>query len=102
MFERFDSEGLRTLAVHGEIDLAFEEAFQDEMTDLLEQAHSPVIVDLAAVTFMDSSGLRVLVSGKERGRGLGIDVVLRAPSPRVLRVLQIAGIDQAFEIQDGS
>ena len=99
-FERFDRDGLRTLAVRGEMDLAFKDAFHDEMTQLLHEAHSPVTVDLSGVTFIDSSGLRVLSSSREIGQSIDVEIVLQGPSARVLRVLQIVGLDQAFEIRD--
>jgi anti-sigma B factor antagonist len=51
------------------------------------------------VTFIDSSALGVLVVARTRGVAKEVDVVLRAPSPQVSRVLQITGLDQIFTIE---
>ena len=55
--------------------------------------HDPHIrvVDMAQVTFMDSSGLKVLAIAN-RSRGASDRITLRAPSAAVRRVLDVAGM----------
>ncbi|MGB0113497.1 MAG: STAS domain-containing protein [Ilumatobacteraceae bacterium] len=59
-----------------------------------------VRVDLSGVTFMDSSGLRVLVEANQRVDSGGPKLVLRAPSRQILRLLELAGLTDSFEIED--
>ncbi|MGZ4766808.1 MAG: STAS domain-containing protein [Ilumatobacteraceae bacterium] len=48
-----------------------------------------VIVDLGGVSFMDSSGLRNLLTASRRARERGAEVVLRNVGPAVWRLLEI-------------
>jgi anti-sigma B factor antagonist len=56
-------------------------------------ADPPVeVVDVAGVTFIDSSGLRVLVEAHQTRAAAGSRLVLRAPSSAVQRLLEISGL----------
>jgi anti-sigma B factor antagonist len=50
------------------------------------------VLDLAAVTFIDSSGLRVLVEAHQVRMERGTRLALRAPSAPVQRLLEISGL----------
>src|SRR4051812_19022257 len=50
------------------------------------------VVDVAGVTFIDSSGLRVLVEAHQTRAARGSRLVLRAPSVAVQRLLEISGL----------
>jgi anti-sigma B factor antagonist len=56
----------------------------------------PVVIDLSALEFVDSSGLAVFVRAHNAGRGLR----LRSPSRIVGRALEVSGLDQVLEIDD--
>lgn len=58
-----------------------------------------VALDLAAVGFIDSSGLRVLVAGHQRFEGSDSRLVLRSPSAAVLRLLEIAGLSAELHVE---
>jgi anti-sigma B factor antagonist len=58
-----------------------------------------VVVDLSDVQFMDASGLGVLVGAARSARRHGDVVVLRAPSPTVMRLLEITRLLDAFRIE---
>jgi len=64
---------------------------------------SPIVetltIDLRGVSFMDSSGLRVLISAHRSMRERGGKLVLRAPSPTVSRLLEITQLAGEIEIQ---
>ncbi len=68
-FWRDDSDGRATLHVSGEIDLATAPALRAELRTLIAEAHSPGIVNLSAVTFMDASGLSALLQARRAVRG---------------------------------
>lgn len=60
-----------------------------------------VVLDLADVTEMSSAGLRVLISAIKQARAGGQgDVRLAAPSPRVVEVLELAGLAKVIGIYD--
>ncbi|MGZ7086230.1 MAG: STAS domain-containing protein, partial [Ilumatobacteraceae bacterium] len=58
-------------------------------------------IDLADVSFIDSSGLRCLLGASRRARDRGTSVVLRHVGNEALRLLQITGTTTQFSIEDG-
>jgi anti-anti-sigma factor len=87
----------RSYRLSGELDLST----ADQLIDVLAQDRtSPgdIALDLSELTFIDSSGLRVLLdtvrSLDERGT-----LVLRRPSGEVARVFEVSGIDQVEGIR---
>jgi anti-sigma B factor antagonist len=66
---------------------------------LLALADADVIVDLAGLTFIDSSGISVLILAFKRAAAHGRTFVLRAPPAQVARVLQMTDTDQMFTIE---
>src|SRR3954452_3488398 len=60
------------------------------------QAGDRVVLDLAALEFIDSTGLRVIVRGIEAARRDGWDLRLRKGPPAVQRVFEIAGVLDAL------
>jgi anti-sigma B factor antagonist len=99
-FERRERDGHRTLVVSGEVDLATAPRFLDQLIAVAAEAHSPALVDLSAVTFLDSSGLTALVDARRSFEDTDVSLVLVNPSPACRRVLEITGIDKLFEIVD--
>ncbi|HEX4539292.1 MAG TPA: STAS domain-containing protein [Acidimicrobiales bacterium] len=81
------------LTVRGEVDLASAPKLAAAMTELMDRGHTRVAIDLGSVEFIDSSGLGVLVGSLRRLREDGGDLVLRAASPPVTRILELTGLD---------
>ena len=73
--------------IEGEIDLATYEAFETKVDEHL--AGGPVLLDLSGVSFMDSSGIRVLDTWLRNGADL---VVERELQPQVQQVLELVGL----------
>lgn len=56
------------------------------------------VVDLAGVTFIDSSGLRVLVQIHDDRSAAGDTLTLRSPSTSVQRLLEISGLSAHLDV----
>jgi anti-sigma B factor antagonist len=80
----------------GEIDIQTSPLLADKLRSVLDQGFSSVVVDLGAVTFLDSTGLSVLVTGLKQCRAAGGDFRLTDPQPNVRRVLEITGLTDIF------
>jgi anti-sigma B factor antagonist len=65
------------------------------------RTHSHVVVDLSGVTLLDASGLGVLAAAARAADRNGDTFVLRDPSPRTKRVLDISRLTSAFRIEEG-
>jgi anti-sigma B factor antagonist len=91
-----------SLSVEGEIDLETAPQFAQHLQAAREKAESkalPLSVDLSGVGFIDSSGLRALLELQESCDGAAVVLSLRKPSPAVIRLLEVAGVAQAFPIE---
>ena len=73
----------------GEIDLDN----RDDLRSVLEAVDGDVIVDLAGLTYIDSSGIGVLVAQRNRLSANGGSLQLRDPQPAVRRVLETCGLE---------
>jgi anti-sigma B factor antagonist len=87
-----DGVGLKLI---GEVDLATAPQLRDALAEL---STSEIVLDLSELTFMDSSGLGVLLTfaGTRNGNG---PVVLLDPPPSIERVLAIAELERHPNIQ---
>lgn len=94
------SGGCAVVTVHGEIDLGSAHRLSDAALAALQQVGSRLVLDLAGVSFMDSTGLKVLLALHKRAQVAGGRLLLAGPTRTVLRVLTVTGLDQAFEICD--
>jgi anti-anti-sigma factor len=92
------SDGVCTLTLEGELDLASAPRLNFVIEKALESNVSRLVLDLAAVTFIDSSGLDAFVTAKRRGAG--VPVVLHRPSEPSRQLFAIAGFDTESEITE--
>src|SRR5689334_5279102 len=77
------------VTVNGEIDVHTGPALRDHLLSAFGHGEDTVIVDLAQVSFLDSSGLGVLVSAHKRARTTGEDLRIAACSQPVATFFQI-------------
>lgn len=85
------------LVVRGDIDMAGGPVLEAAMIE--REQHGPVVIDLADVFFIDSSGLRSLLGASRRAHERGDVVVLRSVGPEVSRLLEITGTTGQFTIE---
>jgi anti-sigma B factor antagonist len=85
------------LTVRGDIDLASASDFEASLRTALDSGPSSVTLDLAALTFIDSSGLRVLVSASKDAQSRGATLGLRNVPRHAQRVLDITGLSEWFD-----
>jgi anti-anti-sigma factor len=90
------TEGGRvTATVSGEVDAATANAFEQGLLPALGQA-TEVVLDLSEVSFMDSSGLRALVTVHGEVASRGGTIELAGTSSAVDRLLSVTGLDELF------
>jgi anti-sigma B factor antagonist len=83
----------------GEVDLYTAPALEQSLEGVVALGGTSVAVDLAEVTFVDSTTLEVLLRYHERFRGLGGGLVIVTDDRRVLRTFEITGLDDVFTIE---
>ena len=87
------------LALHGELDIGSAEPAVRALRELLARDLDAVIVDLGGLTFMDSTGVKFLVDGRDRAREAGIELSLAGGGEAVQRVLTVSGVAALFEAE---
>jgi anti-sigma B factor antagonist len=87
------------ISVTGEIDSFSAPALEQELERVLGDGASNAVVDLAGVGFIDSTGLRVLLKALPRFTKRGGKLVLVSDDRRVLRTLEITGLDRTFVLE---
>jgi anti-anti-sigma factor len=92
----------RTVCVtgHGEIDATTVGTLTHTLDTVLRQERPDHIdVNLAEVTFMDSSGINALVACRAQAEPKGCRITISHPRPMVRRVLQATGVQQLFGVR---
>ena len=87
-------DDVRVVVVRGDVDLAGGPLLDEAIARV--ERDGPVVIDVSGVDFIDSSGLRSLLSASRRAHERSGEVVLRAPSPGVLRLLELTGTADQF------
>ena len=90
--------GAVRLTLTGELDLATAYTFDRRLLEVEAKHPSLVVVDLRAVTMLDSTGLARLVSAQRRARRGGWRLVLVRGGRTVMRVLQTTRLDEMLEL----
>ena len=85
-----------TLTAVGEIDSHTSTRLDQALAAL--GSDQAIVIDLSQVTFVDSSGLRVIVAVHNRVDQAGGALTLRDPSEAVLRLLEITGLVDELRI----
>jgi anti-sigma B factor antagonist len=93
------SQGLcAVVRVEGEIDLDSAGELSEAALAAMQEIGPSLVLDLSGVTFMDSTGLKVLLAVHKRAELAGGRLVLAAPTRSVNRVVSITGFDQTFAV----
>jgi anti-anti-sigma factor len=85
----------------GELDLATESRVRRALFQAIAEQPKVLIIDLEGVTFLDSTGLRALLTARNRAANTGTRIVLSRMSRAVERTLEIANLRAFFEF-DGA
>lgn len=93
-----EQAGASVVRAEGEVDVSTAPALRQRLYELPESAK--VVVDLSEVTFLDSTGLGVLVAALKRVResDAGGDLRLVVTRPQVSKVLEVTGLSTVFSV----
>ena len=86
------------VSVAGELDALAAPQLDDFLAPYVAERPSLLVLDLSGVTFLDSTGLGVVIKALKHVREHGGEVAAVYTSPRVAKVFQITGIDQAMVV----
>ena len=92
------SDPPNVLPLEGEIDLHVSPNVASSLRAIIESKPMRVVVDLSKVTYIDSSGLAVLIEGMQNVETYGGKFVLAGLQENVRPIFEIARLDQVFLI----
>ncbi len=90
----------RVLAIAGELDIAAASTLEAELTEAIGAAFDLIVLDLATLEFIDSTGLSVLVRGHQQAREAGLELGLINPGDQVERLLSLTGLGDRLSLDD--
>lgn len=89
-------DGVCVVRVSGELDISTHERLGEQLTKAAG-GKEPIVVDLSACDFIDSSGVRALLLGVraagENSKGSG-RLSIAGPGPQIQRILEMTGLDK--------
>jgi len=87
------------VAVTGELDAYSAPGLEEEVSRLLADDVNDLVFDLSGTKFLDSSGLRAILTAQRRLAERDGRLALRAPSEAVRRLLEITGLSDHFIVE---
>lgn len=98
MHSRTPNETTCILAIEGEVDVYTSPQLKQDIIQYAEQGVKHLIINLAQVEYLDSTGLGVLIGGLKRMRENNGNMALVGPGMRISRIFEITGLDKIFDI----
>ena len=96
-----DGDDVAVVAVAGEVDISTSGRLRESLLRVLtDEQGRCLVVNLAGVSFIDSTGIGVLVGVWHRVRATSSMLALAAPSRQVSAVLQTTGLTKMLSVHD--
>lgn len=87
-----DATRTTTLELTGDIDISTVESVRVTLLGAVAARPHRIVVNMAGVSFIDSTGLGALIAGFQRARDNRIGFLLSDPSPQVRQILVLSGL----------
>lgn len=84
------------LVLQGELDIASTPLFTQAIAEALQDSAAEVVLDIAKVDFVDSTGLRAILAARSLCADRSCAFALTTPSPSVQRLFEVAGVVDQF------
>ncbi len=95
-----ERDGLVQVSLKGELDLSTVERVEEELRRVEERADKLLVLDLSGLSFLDSTGLRLMVTADQRARKSGRRLAIVKGPDTVHRVFTITRLDERLEMVD--
>lgn len=95
-----ERDGLVRVSLKGELDLSTVERVEEELRRVENRANKLLVLDLSGLSFLDSTGLRLMVTADQRARKSGRRLAIVKGPDTVHRVFTITRLDERLEMVD--
>jgi anti-sigma B factor antagonist len=96
--EQSSATGAHIIQVSGEIHVTTAPEFSQRLSGAIDSGQTAVVLDMAGVEFIDSTGLSVLLNALRRVTRQQGNLALVVSNPTVLRLFEITRLDSTFDI----
>jgi anti-anti-sigma factor len=93
-------EGIPVVRASGELDLATIPEVRAIVSTIMERRPRTLVFDFDGITYLDSSGLGILVSAKKRLGEYGGELVIISSASCVRKALQLSGLEKIIRVFD--
>ena len=83
----------------GELDLATHDQLRRTVENLIVDGKVNLAMDLDSISFLDSTGLGVLIGARRKAHAMGGSFVIRCSNEDVLRLFRVTSLDKVFTIR---
>ncbi|HEX2126871.1 MAG TPA: STAS domain-containing protein [Thermoleophilaceae bacterium] len=86
------------IALEGELDLSSALTFDEEIRRAEERKPETLVIDLSGLKFLDSTGLRLIMSAQARAKTRGHRLAIVEGGQAVQRIFRLAGVNRRLDI----
>jgi anti-sigma B factor antagonist len=98
IFVRVESDRCEII-LSGELDLSTAPLLRHRMAEVTGELETELLLDIRALTFIDSTGLSLIVSEHKKLKAQGTELVLVSPSRMARRLFELSGLDSVLSIR---
>lgn len=88
------------VSIKGEIDIYSIEKFRESIEKEIQTQATQIILDCSELSYMDSTGMGVLIELRNRTKEMGQKIIMMNPRPNIKKLLALTGVDKIIEIVD--
>jgi len=93
------TEGTLVLSLRGDLDLATVTTIEPVLEETRWKEVSTLVLDMTEVTFVDSSGLRLILGARRRADEAGARFAMRNVPAQARRLLSITGVSELLNVE---
>lgn len=98
IWQETTTNGISIVGVDGRLDQTLNPALEQQLNTLLDEGQCKLIVDLTQANYINSGGLRTLVTGWRKAKQQDGNLVLCGLNGRLQEIFGMVGFDQLFQI----
>lgn len=84
----------------GEVDISSSQKFKDKLYRLIEDHEKNIVLDCKSLTYIDSTGLGILVGALKKIKQLDRTIIIKGLKDNIKKLFYITGLDKIFVIEE--
>lgn len=98
--KRFDEENsIWDIQLVGDVDIQSSNHLKEEINGMLNEVETDLLIDCASLSYIDSTGLGVLIGVLKRVKNVEKDITIVNAQNNIKKLLGITGLDKIFRIR---